>query len=310
MQNEKKIAVTVAAIAVFAVLLFSYVNSLDNGSSNAPVVKDDVVVGDYVTFRYEQGMRIETELEDTLGHFYDKYFAADLEGLTYAGEVTYVMDGKNLLCDKYGTENYFVYVTKGGICVYEESTFSTSSILTSELTHCSLDVEKGFTADNIAAGMEFIIIATAMSYSEAMEFTVESIDDGVVSFSRYTASSMEQTYGHKIVEINGDTLVLDNDLEITKKEFMEVFSKEYMYEEMVDYVEIEKIATREIKYESDFGTFDAFVDQIVGTSHDYNAYIDLFYVGDDVFLKIDVMYTSEKASTMIIFEILDSSMFI
>jgi len=310
MQNEKKIAVTVAAIAVFAVLLFSYVNSLDNGSSDAPEVKDDVVVGDYVSLRYEKVMKIESHDEESLDYFYDMYFAPDLDGLSYVGETTYGIDGKEVLCDEYGSEIYTVYVTKSGICVYEETNFSTASTMTNALVHCSLDVEKGFTKDDIAVGMEFIKLATAKSYTETMEFTVDSVEDGNVGFIVFTTSGGEQTYTYTVTEVHGNEIVLDNGQEITKDEFKEVLSKDYMYEEMAGSIEIEKVVTKDIKYESDFGTFDAFVDQITGTTQGYNAYVDLFYAGEGVFLKLGVMYTSEKVSTMTIIEIVDSSMYV
>ena len=309
MKFDTKTVLTIAAIAVVLILFLSYLNA---GSEEAkdPEVKDDVVVGDYITLGYAYYSHTLTEDGNYLDSFYSSHFHYDIDDMTYVKDVKYDFDGKKIDCEVYNKNNTTVYVTKDSkMRVYLELAYGDAKMST-QLTECSLDIVKGFGPEDIKQGMTFNVDSVIpLGMTGTSHYKVVSVDGNWVDFTDRTDSELVTESNYEVVEVNGDSLVLDSGDTTTKEHFMNLISKEYMFDEICDKYDVKTMATYVYEVETFKGTYEGLVDEILASGEGIDIVANLYYVGDILF-KTEVSTSNDQGLALTVVTLNDTSMIV
>lgn len=310
MKIDLKVALTVAVVGAFLVLLGTYLSD-EYGGGDTLHVKSDIVVGDYISIHNYQSVTTSQSEGMDAELFFDYYFKADIEDMDYVSDVIYILDGAYIDCEEYRADTFTVYVTKESKMLvyseYEEYDY----IWTMELTECSLDVVEGFTADDIKAGMEFTTVSDAtFEMRTETHFTIDEAYDGLLEYTVDILMESLVEYTMTVVAVEDDRVTLDYGAVMSKEMFLNILSKDYLCRDLFEGYEITSEDTYDREYEAEFGTFMAHVDAVSGNQGrtDMDAYV--YYVGEDVFLKALRTQYTDDAIQFLEFEIVDTSMYV
>ena len=232
--------IAIIAVAVIAIAGVGIYFAISNGSSDDKLdidkLKDDIVVGDNISFEMSASSYNEYETEASAYNLLTSTIYYDYEGGEKIDTDTITYKGISVECDVYKYVTTSFWVNPSTMIIYKSVTDSESQS-TAILADTNLDLSLTLEEQELMKG-SFInftysfkndITGVAIELSGSRSFTVTSVvDEETVNYKSVNDLSGKVDVKETVVAIDGDELTLDVSKEkVTKDQFRSFVSFDY-----------------------------------------------------------------------------------